>query len=143
MVTIENQKHPAVVLDDLSDKNIRKRLWAVRNSLPRVFYSPFLDNEGDPISVVIEPLERGPGVPDVTRYRIHDDGQIAGLLFSLGEERYSERFDPLRRALEAYGYQINMDEGLVCFNLPERGTEDAIRNFIKIIASVVTLVPFL
>ena len=95
---------------------------------------PFWDGNGDPIDLTVT-VEDGLAV-------ISDNGSIAGLLFSLGQDHQGapalKLLDDLARA---HNLKINYDEGLVQLSISEKQIYDGIAEMAKVVLSMKTVVP--
>ena len=95
---------------------------------------PFWDGNGDPIDLTVT-VEDGLAA-------ISDNGSIAGLLFSLGQDHQGtpalKLLDDLARA---HNLKINFDEGLVQLSISEEEIYDGIAEMAKVVLSMKTVVP--
>jgi len=95
---------------------------------------PFNDYMGDPIEIFISPTPR--------RVVLDDLGHTAGLLFSLSQHGIDTPSHQLVRSLtDAYSITMDYDRGILVKQLSPDDEMPDIRDFIKVLTSLQTVIP--
>ena len=118
----------------LSEKHIRALITdRVTTRLPSpgavLVTTPFLDNMGDPIQLEVRQTHAG--------YILTDQGAVAGLLFSTGNDHPTSQAHRLVISLASvYDLTIDYDEGLLTIH----ATEDQLSQHLSQLATAVTAI---
>ena len=97
---------------------------------------PFQANDGVPVVINVS--------TDGQRATIDDDGAVAGLLFSLGQDATNTPAFRLLKDLEqAHGLEIDLDQGLLKISAPEEDLCHAVAELAKVILTIQTVIPHL
>jgi len=95
---------------------------------------PFKDHLGDLVDLRVR--------SEAGKYTLDDYGRIAGLLFSTDQARGQTRASGiLRRLADAYGLNINKDEGLLELTITEDEFPSKFLTFTKVLLTLGTILP--
>ena len=99
--------------------------------------TPFYDNMGDPINIHVSVNNDGNVV-------VHDEGAIAGMLFSMSQDTSDKIGYQILKQLEvAYDLKVDYNEGLVQLNTNKDQLCGAVLTMTKLVMSINTILPYI
>ena len=126
-----NDQVTVELLHEKFQEEVQVRVLPNEDCVVRV---PFGDSIGDSIELTV--------VSDGDQVKIHDGGNISGLLFSLGQHvEGTPAFKLLMDLERAHGLEVDFNEGLVKVSVPKHALYDGIAELATVVMALHTVVP--